>query len=75
MTEANNNTRDLCNEIKSKGVRIYTIAFDVTDAAIITLMRNCASDPSYFYDAQNSAQLSAAFDSIGSNLVELALIK
>jgi Flp pilus assembly protein TadG len=73
--EANTNTKDLCAEIKGKGVRIYTIAFDVTDAAIITLMRDCASDPTYFYEAKNSVQLSEAFDAIGSNLTELALTK
>ncbi|OFX02955.1 MAG: hypothetical protein A3E78_07855 [Alphaproteobacteria bacterium RIFCSPHIGHO2_12_FULL_63_12] len=72
---ANNLTSELCDEIKSKKIFIHTIAFEVTDSTIQNLLRNCASDPSDFYDAGNAAELAEAFNSIGDDLKRLALTK
>jgi hypothetical protein len=65
----------MCDEIKSENVRLYTIAFDVTDASVTTLMRDCATDPDYFYDAGDADALADAFDAVGKSLVDLALTK
>lgn len=72
---SNNLTIELCDEIKSKKIFIHTIAFEVTDNTIQTLLRNCASDPSDFYDAGDAAELADAFNSIGDDLKRLALTK
>jgi Flp pilus assembly protein TadG len=73
--EANGYTEEMCDEIKSENVRLYTIAFDVTDASVTTLMRDCATDPDYFYDAGDADALADAFDAVGKSLVDLALTK
>ena len=72
---ANTLTLEICDEIKSKKIFIHTIAFEVTDSTIQNLLRNCASDPSDFYDAGDEAELAAAFNSIGDDLQRLALTR
>ncbi len=61
-------TAELCMSIKADGVEIYTIAFEVTDAATISLLRNCATDTGKFYDASNASQLKSAFSDIGTGI-------
>ncbi len=74
-TEANNYTDEMCDEIKSETIQLYTIAFDVSDASTTDLLRACATDASYFFDAANSEQLADAFEAIANSLVALALTK
>lgn len=74
-SEANGYTEELCDEIKSDDIQLYTIAFDVSEPSVQTLLRDCATEPSFFYDAGDSAELSSAFEAIANNLVELALTK
>ena len=66
---------DLCDEVKGKGITIYTIAFEVTDAAVKTILEDCATSPSDYYDATDATKLSGAFEAIGKSLTELALTK
>jgi len=73
VTNANKVTRNLCNNIKSSDIKIYTIAYDITDITTKNLIRNCASKSSMYFDASNSAQLTEAFDTIGSSLIKLRL--
>lgn len=73
--EANNITEDVCDEIKSDGIELYTIAFEIDDSATKTLLRNCATDPDFYYDAKNSADLKQAFEKIGESFRDIALAK
>ena len=66
-------TSDLCNSIKLDGITIYTVAFEVTDIDTIALLRNCASDPSKFFDATNASALQDAFEDIGVDLAAVRL--
>ncbi len=75
-TEANRLTKKLCQNIKNDGtgaekIRVYTVTFNVTDPATKTMMRNCATNSNYYFDASDSAALAAAFDKIGKSLVTL----
>jgi Flp pilus assembly protein TadG len=63
-------TAATCTAIKAAGIRIYTIR--VIDGNS-TLLRNCASDPSMYYDVQNASQLTSVFNSIGATLAALHL--
>lgn len=72
---ANNLLDNQCNEAKSDGIRVYTIAFNVSDTAIRTLLEDCATGSDYYYDATDAAALSAAFQAIGASLYELALTR
>lgn len=66
---------ELCDEIKSDGIRLYTIAFEVTDAGVRNKLEACASSRSEFYNATDAAALSDAFEAIGLSLTEIALAK
>jgi len=73
--QANNLTAKLCNNIKETGIEIFTVTFEVTDTDIKNLMKSCASNSDSFFDADNGAELSAAFKSIGASLAQLRLSK
>lgn len=70
---ANKITEDVCDEVKAQGIEIYTIAFEVSDSATKTLLEDCATDSTYYYDAKNSADLKQAFESIGDTFRDIAL--
>ena len=61
--------------MKAKKFEIYTIAFEVTDQGTRDLLRSCATDTDKFFDATDADELRLAFDSIGSLLSELALVR
>ncbi|MCE4222182.1 pilus assembly protein [Methylobacterium sp. C25] len=62
----------LCTNIKAAGIQIFTVRVEVTSGTS-TLLQSCASSPSMFYDVSNSANLTAAFQAIGSQISELRL--
>mgnify|MGYP003393297524 CR=1 FL=1 len=63
-------TAATCTAVKAAGIRIYTIRVIDGDA---TLLRNCASDPSMYFDVQTASQLTSVFNSIGATLAQLHL--
>ncbi len=69
------NTTTLCNAIKAKGIRVYTITFEVNTNNVRDLMRDCATDPSLYFDSPSSSELDAAFDAIARDLNNLRLSK
>jgi len=82
-------TTALCNAIKAdkdgvagdQDIYIYTITFDVSDAATRTLMQNCATPPSdcpgeaCYFNSPTAADLETAFESIALGLNKLRLAK
>ncbi len=62
------NLEDMCQAIKAKDVLMITIVFDLNDGETETRMRNCATTPDYYFDADNNQQLAEAFQSIGALL-------
>jgi len=73
--DADNKVSAICNLVKSEDVQLYTIAFEVIDVAVKTLMENCATSSDHYFDASDGDELSDAFTAIGINLTELALTK
>jgi len=65
-------TAATCTAVKAAGIQIYTIRVIDGDA---TLLRNCASDPSMYFDVQTASQLTSVFNSIGATLAKLHLAK
>lgn len=63
-------TAATCAAVKAAGIKVYTIRVIDGDA---TLLRNCASDPSMYFDVQNAGQLTSVFNSIGATLARLHL--
>jgi hypothetical protein len=50
VANAQTNFDEICTQMKADGITVFTIGYDVSDAAIITRLQNCAS-PGQFYDA------------------------
>ncbi len=69
-TTINTRTSSVCTNIKNAGIKIYTIRLIDGNA---TVLRNCASDPSMYYDVQNASQLSEVFNAIGGQIASLHL--
>lgn len=63
----------VCNYAKSKNIEIYTIGFGVTDATGLSNLKSCATDASHYFDAQSSADLIAAFKTIGGKLTKVRI--
>ena len=72
---ANTLTSEVCTNVKAAGIEIFSIAFQVTDTSVKTLLTNCASSSDRFFDATSSTQLANAFDAIGRQMTNLRLAK
>jgi Flp pilus assembly protein TadG len=59
-----------CTNAKAAGFRIYTIRVINGNA---NLLRNCATDPSMYYDVDSANDLEAVFNAIGGQLASLHL--
>lgn len=64
----NDRTRDACSAAKDAGVKVFTIAFDLNDAATTSMLRNCATNTSMSYMASSTSELIEAFEEIADNL-------
>lgn len=72
-TTLNARMLELCNALKSRGITIYTITFNLTNVATQDLYRSCASSPDNYFNSPTQADLRAAFQTIGSQLANLRL--
>jgi Flp pilus assembly protein TadG len=71
--ELNNRTVAACDYAKSLGVRVYTITFQVSSSTTRSLMEDCASNPSLYFDSPSGAALRDAFEMIAGDLTNLRL--
>jgi Mg-chelatase subunit ChlD len=81
VAEANvdEKVKEVCSAVKAKGIRLYTILFQVDFAKTQDLFRNCASkneegEPLYYYVPQAS-DLESAFQDIGKDLTTLRITR
>jgi Flp pilus assembly protein TadG len=75
VNKLNANTALLCQRVKAKGIRVYSITFNVNTNTVRDLMRNCATDPSLYFDTPSAAELDTAFEAIASDLNNLRISK
>jgi von Willebrand factor type A domain/Putative Flp pilus-assembly TadE/G-like len=68
----NARTEAACTNAKAANIRLYTVRVIDGDA---TLLKNCATKPSMYYDVQQASQLNAAFGAIADNLANLRIDK
>ncbi len=71
-TDLNNRFIEVCNDLKSKGVIIYTITF-YSNVSEYTkdYYRQCATSEEYFHDAPEQEDLIEAFETISRELSNL----
>lgn len=75
ISNMNAQVTTLCNNIKAQNIRVYTILLEENDTTVRNLLRNCATDPSLFYDNVTAAQLQQVFRVIGADLSNLRLAR
>jgi hypothetical protein len=63
-------TQQACTEAKQKSVRVYSIRVIAGNAS---LLRNCASSPSMYYEVQNASELEPAFRAIADEISSIRL--
>lgn len=71
VTSLNNKLATVCNSMKAEGILIYTVVFQLNNATITNLMRNCASQADFFFNSPDEETLQQAFRAIGDLLSEL----
>jgi len=73
--EVDERQKELCKNIKKKGIIIFSVAFAISNVNTKNLMKKCASGDDRFFDAHDNAKLLAAFAAIAKELGELRLSK
>jgi len=73
--KANKLTSKPCDNIKSTGVDIWTVAYKFDDADSKKMLKQCATSHGQFFDASDKAALIAAFESIGDSLFSVRLTR
>ena len=66
---------DVCVNVKSKGILIYSITFELNDGQTKDLMRDCATREDMYFDSPSGAALQDAFEQIAIGLQSLQLTK
>lgn len=71
---ADRNTLAACDLIKSKNIELYTVSFEVDDRETKQMLRRCATNSKFYFDADGSGELSQIFETISDNFVRVQLI-
>lgn len=66
--------KQICRNMKSEGVTVYTVGFKVS-AKAKALLENCATSAGQFFDATSGDELKLAFRQIAFNIAQLRLSK
>ena len=71
--DTNQLTENLCANIKEHGIRLFTVAFAVTDPGIKEILETCAAARHSHFDAEDNAALISAFMNISKAFMRLKL--
>lgn len=74
VAQAEKNLETLCTNIKAKGIRILTVAYDLYDNASTTRLQNCASSTEDAFNVKDTKGLAAAFGIITNKLAKVMYI-
>ncbi len=69
-TDCDARTTLACNAVKAANIRLYTVRMIDGNA---TLLRNCATNATMYFDVTSASQLNAVFNAIGGELASLHL--
>lgn len=73
--EMNNRTEEACEAVKDEDIQLFTITFAVNDPNTEALMRDCATDPSMYYNSPDTSTLDDVFKAIATRISELRISK
>lgn len=63
----------VCANVRNEKIRLYTIGFMISDQDTLDLLRDCATEPSMFFNSPSNSELEAAFQAIATDLSNLRL--
>lgn len=63
----------ICTAMKQKGIVVYVVVLAVAEANVKPQVRNCASQPDYYFNSPDAASLRQAFRTIGDSLANLRI--
>jgi Flp pilus assembly protein TadG len=66
---------NVCTAMKSAGVEVYTVGFQLSVQSAIDMLNACATNAEQAFVADNGAELLAAFDAIATDISELRVSK
>lgn len=66
---------EVCTNMKDNNIIVYTIAFGSPGSTVENLMRNCATQPDFYFDSPGGEELQMAFKAIGDSLSNLRVSK
>ena len=69
--ELDNRLLQVCSAMKQNNIIVYTVSFGSVSGSSQTMMRNCASQPDYYFNSPSSGDLQQAFRAIGDSLASL----
>jgi hypothetical protein len=75
LSATNDRMLRICDNIKAKGISIYTVGFKVPTQQAKEVLTSCASNAQQAYDASDDAALYEAFLAIDGQLSEAAFAK
>lgn len=64
----------LCANMKAQKIELYTMRVEVKGSGS-TVLQNCASSPSHYFEVAKAADMNAAFEQIAAAIMELHLSK
>jgi hypothetical protein len=65
-----------CANLKTAGITIYTIFVDLNGTqGNSTVLQNCATDPSKYFDLTSSNQIISTFNAIGEQITNLRVLQ
>lgn len=75
-SQLNTKMMSVCQNAKDAGIKIYTITFQSgISNQTRQLFRQCASEPSFYFDAPSNQDLISAFENIANQLSQLHIVK
>jgi hypothetical protein len=74
-TDSTTQARKLCANMKTAGVEVFTVGFELDDQTAKTTLSGCASDGQHYYDAQTEEQLAQAFRDIALKISDIYISK
>jgi Flp pilus assembly protein TadG len=65
----------VCANVKAAGIQVYAIQVNTGGDPTSTVLKNCASKSEMFYELKTSGAIVTAFNTIGTNLAKLRIVK
>lgn len=71
-TQVDDRMSAACTNLKSSGITVYTVFVDLNGTqGNSTVLQNCASDPTKYFDLTSSDQIITTFNQIGAQITNL----